>query len=613
MAKKKISELPAGGALNGTELVPIVQTGTTKRITAQDIANLGNASGVEGSGTINRLAKFTATSTIGNSQLFDDGTSVGLGTITPLGLLHLFKASAATRMVIDGNAGQNKIITYRTNAVQRFGLYVNNTAESGSNVGSDFQIRAYNDAGTLLSTPLFIKRSTGNIGINTTSPAYKLDVNGTGRFTGISTGAYLLLNAPSSGGTITMQADGVSFADIGSELGNFGTGSATNLCVSARSGKDLILGGGALKTLTLASSGAATFASASAGYGLSITNINDSSEGLLVRASDNDGGQYLLNLQSSVGATSQTWVSRFTVDKTGAATFSSSVTAGDSLLINNLSVSKKGYKFQSPSSNWNPQQSGIFFTPADGVNAATTFSVELWDGNGNTTNALSIAPLGAATFSNTITSTKAILNSATPNFTLKYSGTDDWVFGEDAGVASRDFNIYNFNTASINFGISRATGAATFNNQLTINQTAAAQITSERGNSNTQGVAQLQKIVRQYSAVSLGTKLIIPFISQGNLNSTTFVRIIGHSAMFNNNAPQGFSAEFALGHLNALSNLATLNSSGNILSIAINGMNIEITFVFGYGSATASGIYTTIEYMTNNVSFSIDVPNITMN
>jgi hypothetical protein len=39
MAKKKISGLPAGSALNGTELVPIVQTGTTKRITTQDIAN----------------------------------------------------------------------------------------------------------------------------------------------------------------------------------------------------------------------------------------------------------------------------------------------------------------------------------------------------------------------------------------------------------------------------------------------------------------------------------------------------------------------------------------------------------------------------------------------
>lgn len=165
MAKKKISELPAGSALNGSEIVPIVQTGTTKRVTAQDIANLGNASGVEGSGTINYLSKFTASSTIGNSQLFDNGTAIGIGTITPLGLLHLFKASATTRMVMDGNASQSKIITYRTNGVQRFGLYLNNTPESGSNVGSDFQIRAYSDAGTLLSTPILIKRSTGLVTI----------------------------------------------------------------------------------------------------------------------------------------------------------------------------------------------------------------------------------------------------------------------------------------------------------------------------------------------------------------------------------------------------------------------------------------------------------------
>jgi len=76
MAKKRISELPAGSALNGTELVAIVQSGTTKRTTAQDIANLGNASGVEGSGTIDYIAKFTASSTIGDSIISDNGTMV---------------------------------------------------------------------------------------------------------------------------------------------------------------------------------------------------------------------------------------------------------------------------------------------------------------------------------------------------------------------------------------------------------------------------------------------------------------------------------------------------------------------------------------------------------
>jgi hypothetical protein len=106
------------------------------------------------------------------------GGNVGIGTTSPLGILHLYKSGVTTRMVIDGDAGQSKIITYRTGGLQRFGMYLNNTAESGSNAGSDFQIRSYNDAGSLLSTPFFIKRSTGNVGIGTTSPSNKLDVNG---------------------------------------------------------------------------------------------------------------------------------------------------------------------------------------------------------------------------------------------------------------------------------------------------------------------------------------------------------------------------------------------------------------------------------------------------
>jgi hypothetical protein len=104
---------------------------------------------------------------------------VGIGTTAPVGRLHLYKAASATRLAIDGDAGQNRLISYRTGAVQRFGLYVNNTAESGANAGSDFAVRAYSDAGTLLTTPLFIQRSTSNVGIGTTTPSQKLQVIGT--------------------------------------------------------------------------------------------------------------------------------------------------------------------------------------------------------------------------------------------------------------------------------------------------------------------------------------------------------------------------------------------------------------------------------------------------
>jgi hypothetical protein len=114
--------------------------------------------------------------------------SVGIGTNTSTGLLNLFKPSDTVRLMINGDAGQFKIITFRTGGLQRFGLYVNNTAESGANAGSDFAIRAYSDAGTLLSTALFIKRSTGNIGINTTTPAKLLDVNGDALVNGLTIG-----------------------------------------------------------------------------------------------------------------------------------------------------------------------------------------------------------------------------------------------------------------------------------------------------------------------------------------------------------------------------------------------------------------------------------------
>jgi hypothetical protein len=87
-------------------------------------------------------------------------------------------------------------------------------------------------------------------------------------------------------------------------------------------------GGTLAARLTIASTGAATFSSSvtattltlsttTADYAATITNVQDSSQGLLVRSTDNDGSLYLLNLQSSNGATSQTWVDRFAVTKQG--------------------------------------------------------------------------------------------------------------------------------------------------------------------------------------------------------------------------------------------------------------------------------------------------------
>jgi hypothetical protein len=49
----------------------------------------GGGGGITGSGTTNYVAKFTGASSIGNSQLFDNGTNVGVGTNSPAAKLHV--------------------------------------------------------------------------------------------------------------------------------------------------------------------------------------------------------------------------------------------------------------------------------------------------------------------------------------------------------------------------------------------------------------------------------------------------------------------------------------------------------------------------------------------
>jgi hypothetical protein len=152
---------------------------TVGRATSSQQVNVDFASNPTGSTTaVGAIRTYRDNVNLSEAMTFIEDGSVGIGTTAPVGLLDLFKSAAATRLAIRGDAGQNRLISYRTGALQRFGLYVNNTAESGANAGSNFAIRAYSDAGTLLSTPLFIERSTGNVGINTTTPDSAFDING---------------------------------------------------------------------------------------------------------------------------------------------------------------------------------------------------------------------------------------------------------------------------------------------------------------------------------------------------------------------------------------------------------------------------------------------------
>jgi hypothetical protein len=140
-------------------------------------------------------------------------------------------------------------------------------------------------------------------------------------------------------------------------------------------------------------------------------------------------------------------------------------------------------------------------------------------------------------------------------------------------------------------------------------------ISQELGNSTDQGTAQFNRIVKYCPSVSSNNKLIIPFVSQGSLNSNTVCRVMGHNAAYNTSIPQGFEITFAVGHLNAMYSLSYWGAGGNAVSAALNGQTVEITFSSSYNVAygISGGVFVTLEYMTNVAGYSINASGIALN
>lgn len=103
---------------------------------------------------------------------------LGVGT-APSAVLHIKRTGANASLFFDGDTSRSKALQFLTAGVQRWIMQSNITAESGSNVGSDFQLLARDDAGAQLFTVLTVQRSTGfsvfTNGTPTLTPAALLD------------------------------------------------------------------------------------------------------------------------------------------------------------------------------------------------------------------------------------------------------------------------------------------------------------------------------------------------------------------------------------------------------------------------------------------------------
>lgn len=115
MADKKISQLNILEAVENDDLIVVVDSSTseTKKATIESVINHAGESFVKGTGTLNKLAKFTENgNVIGNSQIYDNGSAVGIGTNIPNEKLHVIGnvkisdlASSETKMVVADSNG----------------------------------------------------------------------------------------------------------------------------------------------------------------------------------------------------------------------------------------------------------------------------------------------------------------------------------------------------------------------------------------------------------------------------------------------------------------------------------------------------------------------------
>jgi len=169
------------------------------KLNSSDTASLSNRINTKAdilSGTTNTVPKFTSSTTIGNSNIKDNGNAVTVN------------ATAGVYGALQVGSYNGNILMNTSNISA--GLIFQNT--SASNKLWDFSSfdNDINFSESGIAPPVMTLKSGGNVGINTNVPGHKLEVNGTFKSVGVATFGSTLSNGtygytlPSATGTLAL-------------------------------------------------------------------------------------------------------------------------------------------------------------------------------------------------------------------------------------------------------------------------------------------------------------------------------------------------------------------------------------------------------------------------
>ena len=244
-----------GGTITSTGTLAIdtllISTRAWRQKGIDSVTSLINAR-PSGSGTTNYLSKWTGSTALGNSLVFDNGTNVGIGTASPgslgsnvttlsinglssvfTGGIWLRSSDNGVRSYIYGTSNlfiigseTSQPMTFQTAATERMRIFANGNVGIGTNTDAGYRLDV---SGTFRSTgDAYFATSSGNVGIGTTSPARNLHIAGSGAIIGtrvtnsLNTGAseYAAINQANI--PISIGVTGPNYTPSGAISGNQG-------------------------------------------------------------------------------------------------------------------------------------------------------------------------------------------------------------------------------------------------------------------------------------------------------------------------------------------------------------------------------------------------------